>query len=247
MTKAISDNVAGHRSKYEHLRKHLSPDKVGESYVGGGDPVLVGFVELEYIRRVREIDNLDIIDVGCGIGRLARVLAFEPIKSYLGLDIIEEILREGIASVGNDKRFSFDIVKNCKIPKPAESADLVVGFSLMTHLMEEEIYEYFVESRRVLRKAGTAIFTFNDLLLPPTQQKFLHYVEHHRQGHGDILKFITKPALEFFGKQAGFSEVRFIDGDDHPPVSGRTNTLTRTVKTLPSKIAMSQSGCILVV
>lgn len=244
MTQAISDNVAGHRTKYEHLKKHLGAEKVGQRYVGGGEPAIIGFIELEFIRRFREVDNLDIIDIGCGIGRLARVLAHEPIKSYLGLDIIEEILKEGIDSVHGDSRFAFDIIKDCKIQRPSNSADLVVGFSLITHLMDEETFEYFVESRRVLRLGGTAIFSFFDILYPPHQEKFVTYSQNHRSGHGDILKFTAKPVLEFFAHKAGFSKVEFIDSQDRVPASGRVNKLTETLD-LPSHIEMAQSGCIL--
>jgi 2-polyprenyl-3-methyl-5-hydroxy-6-metoxy-1,4-benzoquinol methylase len=74
MSKALADNVAGHRMKYDILTASLSPDEAGAVYVGGGDPVVTGYKELEIIRSFRSIHNASIIDIGCGIGRLTQHL-----------------------------------------------------------------------------------------------------------------------------------------------------------------------------
>lgn len=101
MAQALSDNVAGHRAKYEHLVKHMDIAEAKNLFVGGGDPVWTGFMELEIIRTARPLKGADIVDVGCGIGRLTQHLVHEPIASYLNEEILEyfqearRILRHG--------------------------------------------------------------------------------------------------------------------------------------------------------
>jgi hypothetical protein len=48
---ASTNNVAGHRAKYELLNASLPKEEVGSVFVGGGDAVLTGYNELELIRK----------------------------------------------------------------------------------------------------------------------------------------------------------------------------------------------------
>jgi ubiquinone/menaquinone biosynthesis C-methylase UbiE len=164
MSKAQSNNIIGHQMKYDHLAASVPAAQLGALYVGGGDPALIGYQEMEVIHAYGKISGSFIVDVGCGIGRLPRNLVAQDIGSYLGLDVIEPILQEAAEVVGSDKRFRFEIATDCKIPLPNAEADVVVGFSLITHLLDEEIFDYFRESRRVLTEGGVAIFSFFDFL-----------------------------------------------------------------------------------
>jgi SAM-dependent methyltransferase len=244
MSTALSDNIAGHRAKYDHLARNLAADEVGRTYVGPGDPVLVGHSELETVRAHCSLAGAAVVDVGCGIGRLTQHLIGEPIASYLGLDIIPEILDEAIAKSAGDARFRFAIAADCRIPAPDASIDLVVGFSVITHLMDEEAFEYLEESSRVLRGGAVAIFSFLDLDLPSHQATFFDYVREHRHGHGDILKFTTKDVLTLFAMRAGFRSVSFVDGSADLQRS-RIRSELIDVDTLPATYQFGQSLCVL--
>jgi SAM-dependent methyltransferase len=241
---ALSDNVAGHRAKYDHLSKSLPPEEVGRTYVGSGDPVEVGHKELELIRAFSVLQDVAIVDVGCGIGRLTQHLVPEPIGRYLGLDIIPEILDQAVATAANDPRFRFEISVECRIPESDGWADVVVGFSLITHLMDEEVFECIQEAHRVLRPGAVAIFSFMDFNLPVHQASFFTHASHHRQGHGDILKFTTQDVLTRFGTKAGFGDVSFIDGSADLQRSGLPSQLL-DVNELPSTYQFGQSLCVL--
>ena len=244
MPKAFTDNVLGHRSKFEVLTQTMPHAEASATYVGGGDPVEIGYFELQLVRSLASLDGADVVDVGCGIGRLTRHLRHEPINSYLGTDIIPEILEQAVATAGGDARFRFEIARDCTIPLGDASASLVTGFSVLTHLIDEEVFDYFRETRRVLRPGGTALFTFFDFHNPQHEEMFITHASHHRGGQGDMLKFTTPDVLQLFVRRCGFASARFIDGQEPIAVSGLPSPLL-DVSRLPSTFQMGQSTCLL--
>lgn len=220
MSVATTVNVSGHRAKYEHLMRHMPAKEAEDIYVGGGDPILAGLHELEAIRACASTDDATVIDIGCGIGRLTQHMIHEPIRRYVGLDIIPEILQSAEAKARGDARFRFALSEECKIPEADASADIVVAFSVITHLIDEEIFEYLGEARRVLKSGGVGIFSFLDFHQPDHRELFFRHVAQHRHGHGDMLKFNTQDVLRLFGERLGFRHVEFVDGSMARPLSG---------------------------
>jgi SAM-dependent methyltransferase len=214
MPMSFTDSVAGHGAKFDHLSSHFSPEEAGTQFVGGGDPALTGFKELEILRHFRELKGSSVLDIGCGIGRLAKYLLDEGISNYLGLDIIPEILQQAVEAAKGHPTFRFGIVEEAKIPTEDSTFDIVCGFSLITHLLDEEIFEYFLETRRVLRPGGVAVFSFLDLDVPHFREMFFMHAKGHRRGHGDLLRFSTRPALKHFADGAGFTSAAFFDGNE---------------------------------
>ena len=244
MTSALGDNVAGHRSKYEMLKNSLPAEDVGWQFVGGGDPFWTGYYEIEMIRRVKDLEGSSVVDIGCGIGRLAKHVMHEKVSAYLGIDIIQEIMDEAIFVTEGDPRFRFAIGENCAIPVDDASVDVIVAYSVITHLLDEETYEYFLDARRALKPDGVAIFSFIDFMHPRHSGNFFKHASQHRAGHGDLLKFITKEVLRMFAERAGFGSVEFIDGDTNLPTSGKTSPLVRA-DMIPATFALAQSACIM--
>jgi SAM-dependent methyltransferase len=116
MPSSQTDSVSGHQSRYDHLNAHLPAAEVGPVFVGGGEPIWMGYIEAEVIRSYASLSGASIVDVGCGIGRLARHLMLADIESYLGIDVVAPILEQAIAIAGSDGRFRFEIASECKIP-----------------------------------------------------------------------------------------------------------------------------------
>jgi ubiquinone/menaquinone biosynthesis C-methylase UbiE len=242
MPTATIDNVSGHRAKYDLLMRAMPAQEAEETYVGGGDPILAGLRELEAIRACTRTDDATVIDIGCGIGRLTQHMVYEPIRRYVGLDIIPEILQSAKAKAQSDARFRFALSEECKIPEADASADIVVAFSVITHLIDEEIFEYLSEARRVLKPTGVGIFSFLDFYNPHHQSLFFRHASQFRGGHGDMLKFNTQDVLRLFGERAGFRSVEFVDGSIARPMSGRSSRLI-DVGTLPPTYTTGQSVC----
>jgi SAM-dependent methyltransferase len=246
MPSAQSDNVGGHRMKYENLKAHYPAEDVGRLYVGGLDPLWIGYLELECVKRYRTLADAVVVDIGCGIGRLTRHMLHEPIRAYLGFDIIPEIMQEAVDLAAGDSQFSFRIAENCKIPLADKAADMVIAFSVITHLLDEEAFEYFAEARRVLDAGGVAMFTYFDFMLPGHADQFFGHAAQHRHGHGDLLRFTTKEVLDLFAGRAGFASATFVDAFVEIPTSGAPSALIAAEK-LPPSISIAQSMCVLTI
>jgi SAM-dependent methyltransferase len=147
--------------------------------VGGGDYRAVG----ESLARVvvergglRPTDR--ILDIGCGVGRLAAPLTRHLGKtgSYEGFDIDPELVewcRRHItsrhprfhfraANVRNDHYHPSGSVSAAEFRFPYESGsfEMVVATSVFTHLLTPDAENYLRESARVLVPGGTLLATF---------------------------------------------------------------------------------------
>jgi SAM-dependent methyltransferase len=156
----------------------LSPPRA-LAFVGGGDFERTG---QEYLRHFTELGGLepqhDVLDVGCGIGRMAIPLLtyLESGGSYAGFDVGKEMIRwcqKRISTRREDFRFTWAPVYNRKynpfgsisgaefrFPYPDDSFDFVFATSLFTHLMFPDAAHYLDEIARVLRPGGRCLLTF---------------------------------------------------------------------------------------
>lgn len=224
---ANPQNLTGHRARYDFLRKKLPPDKVGFAYVGGGDkidPALVGFIEEELIRRHHALDDAHVVDLGCGVGRLTRYLVDSPVRSYLGIDIIPEILADAEKVGVARPTFRFALTDSCSIPEQDGKADIICGFSLITHLLDEETFVYFQESARVLKRGGTAVFSFLDFSHPRHQSQFTKYAASYKSQR-DLLKFFEKSTLGTFAKLVDLEVIDMLDAGQSFLTSGARATM----------------------
>ncbi|MGH7512092.1 MAG: class I SAM-dependent methyltransferase [Gemmatimonadales bacterium] len=120
----------------------------------------------------------DVLDVGCGVGRMAVALAgyLDPGAKYRGFDIVPE----GIewcqkAITPRHPRFEFqhaDIYNEEYNPNGALRAadfgfpyadgafDFVFLTSVFTHMLPDDVRHYMAEIRRVLRPGGRSLITW---------------------------------------------------------------------------------------
>jgi len=147
--------------------------------VGAGDFVAVG----DGIARLLEehcglAPESRVLDVGCGIGRVARALTavVTPPGSHLGFDVSRTDIRWCRSHLG--RRFpAFSFVHadvrnpvynprgrveptNFSFPCADSSVDVVVATSLFTHLLDAAAARYMSEVARVLRPGGRCLATF---------------------------------------------------------------------------------------
>lgn len=166
----VKDRVSGRADRLVPPRRL---DFAGHSdFVETGDEFLGYFVELCGLQ-----PHHAVLDVGCGIGRMAR-----PLVGYLGGDGSYDgfdVNRDGIGwcrrRYARHENFRFtvaDLYNRRYNPHGAHSAadyrfpyddaafDLVVATSVLTHLLESEAEHYLAEMKRVVKPDGRALVTF---------------------------------------------------------------------------------------
>jgi SAM-dependent methyltransferase len=146
--------------------------------VGEGDFGAVGEAIVHYLQALADLKSSDrVLDIGCGVGRVARVLARElqPPGSYDGFDIVPESVswcQRHYRRTRAPFRFTHADVRNTaynpnglhdavdyEFPYASASFDLVIAISVFTHLLPASADRYLSEARRVLAPGGRVFLT----------------------------------------------------------------------------------------
>jgi SAM-dependent methyltransferase len=138
---------------------------------------------LKFLSRKYCASNSDVVELGCGCGRIARALRDPPWDpwfhgTYVGVDIDCEMI-EYCRSNFPEGRFQFILSPHKSTvyspqnsyDAPAatrsklfiadeQSKDFIYSLSLYSHLLETEVIEYMEESYRLLRTNGIMYMTF---------------------------------------------------------------------------------------
>jgi SAM-dependent methyltransferase len=148
-------------------------DFVGHSdFAATGDEFLAYFVELGGLQPSHAV-----LDVGCGIGRMARPLAgyLNSDGSYDGFDVNRDGVGWCRRRYARFKNFRFQVADlynrrynphgtqkalDYRFPYADGSFDFVILTSVLTHLLEDEAEHYLSETARVLKPQGRALATF---------------------------------------------------------------------------------------
>lgn len=149
-------------------------------FVGRGDFAETGE---EFLGHFRDLAGLEphqrVLDVGCGIGRIARPLAryLDPQRgSYAGFDVNAQGIGWCRRRYGREHpNFGFRVADvynrryhpggafpagEYRFPYEDGGFDLVIATSVFTHLLEDEADHYLAESARVLDGTGRLFATF---------------------------------------------------------------------------------------
>lgn len=172
----------------------------------------------------------DIVEIGCGCGRLAHYLRGDWFKgSYVGIDIDQEALDWSAAHFPIDK-FTFMRSPHTSSTYSASAVeqgalfsfpeqwqkDFVCSASLYTHLLEPELVNYTRESFRILRPDGTMCMTFFclDSVERGNRWTFEHrigeaYVENPKYPEAAVA--YTREFIENLCQSVGFQYVSILE------------------------------------
>ncbi len=150
-------------------------------FVGGGVNDFKKVGEM-YLALLKEVGHLrkedDILDLGCGIGRIALPLTkYLSLKArYEGLDIVNDAIvwcKRNISSRFDNFNFTcIDVYNGAYLPSGKIQAaelklpygdgifDIVFLGSVFTHMVPHDIRNYVKEIHRVLKKGGRCFVTF---------------------------------------------------------------------------------------
>jgi len=169
-------------------RDKLVPPK-GMIFTGSGDFVEQGDMIFSAIRRLCDLQpNAHVLDIGCGIGRIARPMAYflGATGTYDGFDIVKEGIEWCKKTYLHFPNFKFSHVSlqndlynlsnhnkasDFSFPYPSGQFDLVVLTSVFTHMQEPDVRQYLREIGRVLKNDKYCFCTF--FSITPDSDKFL--------------------------------------------------------------------------
>src|SRR5687768_10844706 len=133
----VPDYVRSYELHLAHLIKHHGRDAAMELVVGG-QYHQIGILESSALITLGLSPDHTLVDVGCGSGRLAFQLKSYLRGQYIGTDLLDESLRFAREKC---EREDWQFIQNHQptIPVPDHTADFVSFFSVMTHLLDEDI------------------------------------------------------------------------------------------------------------
>lgn len=162
-TRPISSGT--YESLYEsHAQKTKSSDVIGT-----GDFDLIGRIELGLLLSEGLKPDHTLVDLGCGIGRLAvQVIPKLVGGSYVGIDISNTMLKrakEHIQQAIPDPpcRVEWMQQTTSHFSLPDHSVDMICAFSVFTHMEHEDSYRYLRDALRLVRPGGRFIFSCTPL------------------------------------------------------------------------------------
>jgi SAM-dependent methyltransferase len=160
-----------------HRRRDLVPPR-WLNPIGDGDFESTGAEFLEYFIGMGGLKpSHSVLDVGCGIGRMARPLTkYLQTGTYEGFDIVPAGIRWcqksitprypnfhfTLADIRNQEYNAHGLVPAAQYRFPYENAHFDFAFltSVFTHMRPSEVSHYLAELARVLRHGGKCLATF---------------------------------------------------------------------------------------
>ena len=113
------------------------------------------------IAQIREhigyLDSKDILDYGCGAGRMIPHFAKE-FKTVYGLDSSPEMLNLAAKNLGNIPNVKYLLGNGDSIPLPDNSIDILFSTIVFHHMPKDAVRNVLKDASRVIRPRGIVAF-----------------------------------------------------------------------------------------
>lgn len=165
-----------------------------------------------------------VLDVGCGTGYLARLLAqaVGPEGLVVGIDPSPAMIAYATRKAGRARNCQFQVGRAESLDFPAEHFDVVMSSLMLHHLPEDLRVPALREMRRVLRPGGKLLVA--EAQIPRHGLGWRLLARMH--GYDRMARLV--PHLEPLAAQAGFAEIR--TGEAPPWLR-----YAQAIKTLPER------------
>lgn len=176
----------------------------------------------EDARRMSSLIGVDdvVLDLGCGIGRVARYVA--PVcRTLWAVDASGVMLDHAARRLSGAGDVRFARSEGTRIPALGD-ASIDVAYSLLTlqHLEREDAFALLRDLRRIVRPGGRAYLTFPNILTDTYLDSFLNYVDAGEVGNRARARFYTPQEVERLLPVAGFGLERIDAGVEIVVVCG---------------------------
>jgi SAM-dependent methyltransferase len=162
-------------SKNYWIRRYES----GRNSGGGSYGILAEFKANFLNDFVRDNQINSIIEFGCGDGNN---LSYFNFPSYLGLDVSEFVILSNKKRFKKNNKWAFMSIDGAK--EFSFRADLTLSLDVIYHLVEDEVYEFYMSSLFTSSAKFVVIYSSNVDFVPPAahvrHRKFSDWVELHR-------------------------------------------------------------------
>ena len=204
------DFINSYTKKVQNFQQEYDEEEALSLSIGGSFQA-GGLLEYYLLRQHGLQPEHSVIDVGCGSGRLALQLKEYLKGSYVGIDIIPELLNYA-QKITQRTDWKFYQAPGLTIPEPDNSADFVCFFSVLTHLLHEESYKYLAEAKRVLKPGGKIIFSFLEFYIHSHWAVFQSSLD-DPDPDSVLNQFMSRDAIEAWAKYLDLSILEIYDGD----------------------------------
>lgn len=195
------------------IKTQMPHEQAMECAIGGGFEQF-GAIELAILRHYGLAEHAHLIDVGCGSGRLARPLSLWLKGTYLGVDLVPDLIAHA-RKIAARPDWRFEVIDHIGIPEADGAADMVCFFSVLTHLLHEQSYWYLEEASRVLKPGGRVVFSFLEFRDPVHLQIFHDTVTSaKRQNLQPLNTFIERGTIDIWARELGLEVIDVRDGSD---------------------------------
>ena len=178
----------------------------GEGFLSPGGP--------EAVREIvagLDLKDKAVLDIGCGLGGLAEVLAGEFGARVIGVDVAELIVQQGQARIAQSPscdRVEIRLVEPGPLPFETGRFDVVFGKDAWLHIPDKAAF--FAEVFRVLKPGG--IVTCGDWMKSPGP--YSADMEYFFKMEGLTYNLVTLAEYGQFVHGAGFEDVALQDIND---------------------------------
>ena len=204
------------RSEYKDVWNDVSKDadnaKISVAgYTSEVELNRVANLTLDVLKDTVGVESTDtILEIGCGVGRMAPVLA--PIcNKWIGTDVSENMLEHARDRLNNLNNIELIAVNGWDLtPIPDASVDLVYCTVVFMHLDEWDRFNYICEAKRIL-KPGGRLFIDNYNLLSDIGWEFFmkNMMDYHPLDRpSNISKSSTPSELTAYLNRAGFINIK---------------------------------------
>jgi SAM-dependent methyltransferase len=162
-----------------------------------------GVADAERLARYLRADGTA-LDLGCGIGRVARYLA-PRCATLWAVDASPRMLELARARLAELPNVRYARCIDTAIPEvPTGSVDLAYALLVVQHLEREDAFLLLEELRRIVARSGTVVVTFPNLLSDTYLAGFLEYVRNGEIANPARARMYTPQEVARLLPAAGF-------------------------------------------